>query len=93
MSLLKILINTTSGEGYESPFKAEDPSQLKDLEVTHAIILEKGTTGGKTSILFRLVDGAGQEYSAQMTARILVNGLASATKGACARFGDDLDKP
>jgi hypothetical protein len=55
-------------------------------------ILEKGTGLGRTSVLFIFQDSTGKHHYAQSTARLLVNGMASACRGAAERFGDDLSQ-
>jgi hypothetical protein len=63
------------------------------LELDKVIIYEGQTTGGKTGVMLKFLDKDGDKYYALTTARMLVNGVASAVKGAMARWADDINEP
>ena len=75
----------------------EDPKPEQKglaLNLDKVIIYEAITTpGGKTGVVLQFTDKEGDKYYALTTARMLVNGVASAIKGAMARWKDDINEP
>lgn len=57
----------------------------EELEFKTMVILEKGTTGGQTSLSFRLDGADGKHYLAQMTGNIF-DTATGAFRGADYRF-------
>ncbi len=76
--------------GDPPPKKEDYPGQVVQGELTDFIILEKGTEGGRTSVMFIIRGPDGRELVAETTARIM-NGMYHALKGAMQRFGDSFD--
>lgn len=66
-----------------------DAIGAKVLELTDLVVLEAGTTNGKTSVAMVLRDVAGKPYIVQTSANIF-DMLAGAVKGASLRFGEKL---
>jgi len=58
---------------------------VKELSMDEVCIMERGTQQGGTSLMFKLTDNDGNQFSAQLTGRLL-EGLNSALQGAEARF-------
>lgn len=65
---------------------------LRTAQLVGFGVLEGGTVTGRTTVAFIIETPDGIRYVAESTARLLVNGMASATKGACERFGDNLEE-
>lgn len=63
------------------------------LNLDKVFIYEGQTESGRTGVMLQFSDKEGDQYYALTTARIIVNGLASAIKGAMARWGDDINEP
>jgi len=64
------------------------------LNLDKVIIYEGVTTpGAKTGVVLQFTDKEGDKYYTLTTARMIVNGVASAIKGAMARWKDDINEP
>jgi len=63
------------------------------LELDKLIIYEGMTSGGKTGIALYFRDKDGDKYYHLTTARMIVNGVSGAIKGAMARWADDINEP
>jgi hypothetical protein len=71
------------------PADIEGLKSAEVLEATHAVIVEGGMASGRASVALVLRGEDGKAYIAQTSLRIF-DGLASAVKGAAARFGEPL---
>lgn len=60
-------------------------TEFTELRMESAVILEKGTSSGDTSIYFRAVDTKGKNYIIQLTGNMF-RAVASAFNGAHVRF-------
>lgn len=85
MSNLEIKIKTKDNS-LEPIAKYENAEPLK-LEL--ALIMEGATGNGRTGIGLYFSDESGKTYFANTTARIILNGLAPAIRGAMHLFNDD----
>ena len=63
------------------------------LELDKVIIYEGASQGGRTGVMLKFIDKDGDKYFAVTTARMIVNGVASAIKGAMVRWNDDPNLP
>jgi hypothetical protein len=70
----------------------EQIAEQAALTIEKVIIKEGATEGGRTGVAITLVDTNGKHYVTTTTARIVLNGIAPAIRGAMYRFNDDPDK-
>lgn len=66
---------------------------VDELQIEKASVVEAMTARGRTGIVFQMVDANGKKYFAKTSAQMIMNGLASATRGFCTRVGDNPDLP
>lgn len=86
-------INTLAKEDDKESFKSEfNTQEIKLLELKEVLIVECGTGNGRTGVTLYFTDKEGNKYFANTSARMIVNGIAPATRGASERFGDDLNQ-
>jgi hypothetical protein len=63
------------------------------IQLDKVFIYEGMTEGQRTGVMLRFVDKDGDKYYALTTGRMIVNGVASAIKGAMERWADDINEP
>jgi hypothetical protein len=83
MTSLKILIHEKEKPPVDDGSRPEDFKG--ELSIETMVVLERGTVSGDTSVMFRLDDGQGGHYVAQMTGNILRTAFG-AFQGAHERF-------
>lgn len=80
-------------QGYDEVHPFPDFQEAKPIKLMSANIVQGVVSNGKTGVELFFIDDEGNRYFMATTARMIVNGLSAAVRGAMERFDDDPYKP
>ena len=77
--------------GDPAPFHELADKKFHDCRLDRVVLLEKGTTSGRSSVILLIDMPDGSVVQVETTAR-LFDGIAAALRGGCASWGEDVTK-